>query len=268
MRMKIGLLILCVSVAIGGCSQPYVTDERLDRGLVLVFTGIEGRSLLNMGICHGVAAGEVDCAIELVDWTIGLPFTSLLNLRNKSRNQRVAAKVARRVGKYRTDHPGRPVILVGQSGGSAMAVWVAERLPPGHQVDGIVLLAAALSQSYPLDDALLNSRRGIVSFHSNRDFLFLGAGTSLIGTMDGKHGSAAGRVGFDVPTERPRSGLYKLKLFQVPWNEQVYPSGIGGHLTSGSRAFVARHVAPLCKAEIWDERTIQRVLSGQAFVRP
>ena len=160
------------------------------------------------------------------------------------------------------------MVLVGQSGGAAVAIWAAERLPVGHRVDGIILLAAALSPGYPLDDALTKSRRGIVSFHSSRDRFFLGAGTTIYGTMDGKHGSAAGRVGFTEPADGPRAAVYGRKLFQVPWHEQVYRSGLGGHLTSGSRDFVARHVGPLCQASVWSERTIQRVLSGQAFIRP
>ena len=267
--MKFVLLTLGIlAVAAGGCSQPYVSEYRLDQGLAMVFTGIEGRSALNQDICHGLNAGGVEWAIELVDWTIRVPGTGLINLRNESRNRRKAAEVARRVGQYLIDYPGRPVVLIGQSGGAAIAVWVAESLPPGQKVDGVILLAATLSPKYVLDDALLNSRRGVVSFHSARDWVFLGVGTGLAGTMDGKHGSAAGRQGFAIPTDGPRSGLYGIKLVQIAWSDQVFPSGFGGHLSSSSREFVARHVAPLCRASAWDKRTIDRVVSGRAFLRP
>jgi len=268
MRTNALLILLGLSAAVGGCTQPYMDDYRLDQGLVMVFTGIEGRGVLNEDICHGLNAGGVDWGIELVDWTIGLPFTTLLNIGSRGRNHRQATAIGQRIAKYRLDYPGRPVVLVGQSGGAAIAVWAAERLPAGHRVDGIILLAAALSPEYPLDNALARSRRGIVSFHSSRDRFFLGAGTTISGTMDGKHGSAAGRVGFTVPADGARAGAYRRKLFQVPWREQVYRSGLGGHLTSGSRDFVARHVGPLCRASLWSERTVQRVLSGQAFIRP
>ena len=268
MRIKVLLFMSVLTLSAVGCSQPYVSEYRLDQGLAVVFTGIEGRSGLNEDICHGLNAGGVDWAIELNDWTIGLPGSGLINLRNEMRNRQKAAEIARRVGKYIVDYPGRPVVLIGQSGGAAIAVWVAESLPPGRKVDGVVLLAATLSPEYSLDEALLNSRRGIVSFHSARDWVFLGAGTSLAGTMDGAYGAAAGQRGFTVPTDGPRAGLYGLKLFQVAWSDQVHPSGFGGHLTSGSREFVARHVAPLCRASSWNQRTIDRVVSGQAFLRP
>ncbi|NLF32888.1 MAG: response regulator, partial [Planctomycetes bacterium] len=50
---------LALAGVLGGCGgKPYVTGERLDRGLVLVFTGIEGRSPLNTAICDVLAAGD------------------------------------------------------------------------------------------------------------------------------------------------------------------------------------------------------------------
>jgi len=257
---------LLAAALLAGCSQPYLTDDRRQNGLVMVFTGIEGRSRLNMDICHGLDAGGVEqYAIELVDWTTRWPVAYVVNVRRQGRNRRKAAEIAEKIVKYQVRYPGRPVLLVGQSGGAAIALWAAEALPPYRQVDGIVLLAAALSPEYPLAEALRKSRRGIVSFHSRRDWVFLGAGTTLVGTMDGRHGSAAGRQGFAVPAEGPAAELYKEKLFQIAWHEQVYTSGYGGHLTSGSRPFVASHVAPFCLAETWNQPLVDRVLSGRAF---
>ena len=42
---------------IGSGDQPYLTPERTERGWVLVFTGIEGRSGFNQGIADGLAKG-------------------------------------------------------------------------------------------------------------------------------------------------------------------------------------------------------------------
>ena len=66
------ILILLAGLAAGaGCarSQPFVTPQRLDRGLVMVLSGIEGQSRLNEDICRGLNDGGVNWAIELVDWT-------------------------------------------------------------------------------------------------------------------------------------------------------------------------------------------------------
>ena len=249
---------------LAGCAspQPYLTRERLDRGLVMVFTGIEGRSPFNGEIVRGLAEGGVDGGIELVDWTWHVPGAYLVSLRTESRNRAKAEDLAGRITLYKVKHPGRPVVLVGQSGGAAMAVWAAEYLAPTMQVDGIILLAAALSPDYPLEAALARSDRGIVSFCSQRDFLFLGAGTQVFATMDGKHVQSAGKVGFTVPADSPQASLYR-RLFQVQWDEQMEKAGHSGwHMTSGAGGFVRQYVAPLVRSPKWDRQVLQQVLNG------
>lgn len=259
------ILILLAGLAAGaGCarSQPFVTPQRLDRGLVMVLTGIEGQSHLNQDICRGLNDGGVNWAIELVDWT-ALRGALLLNLWSEQRNHQRAEELADRVVRYQASHPGRPVALVGQSGGGAMAVWIAEALPPGGRVEAIVLLAASLSPGYQLDEALTRARRGVVSFHSRKDWVC--ASTAVTGTMDGEHTLSAGRVGFDVPARAASLGPYQ-KLFQVAWHEQMEQSGhVGGHLTSGARDFVARYVAPMIRSEKWDDSLIKAVLADEAL---
>ncbi|HUT60844.1 MAG TPA: hypothetical protein VNA25_23605 [Phycisphaerae bacterium] len=248
----LGLLLLA------GCAdpQPYVTSQRLERGLVIVLPGIEGRSQLNRAICRGLFEGGVDCAIELYDWTSS--WGLLYNLRATDRNWRKAEHLADKITRYRMACPGRPVFLVGQSGGGAIAVWTAERLGPGQKVDGIVLLAASLSPYYMLDMAIRNSRRGVVSFHSSRDWFLVG--TNVTGTMDGEMTSSAGRTGFLYPETASRPKSY-ARLYQVPWDRQMARAGhTGGHLTSGAATFVAMYVAPLVSADRWDEESVDRVM--------
>ncbi len=173
---------------ISGCapfdkSQPYENPERLDHGLVLVFTGIEGRSWINSDICQGLDKGGVDMAIRLVDWTTHIPGAYIYDQRAEARNRQKADQIAADILEYRAEHPGRPVILIGQSGGGAMAAWTAECLPDRYGVDGIIMMAVSLSPGYQLDGALGRSRRGIVSFYSEKDFLLLGAGVLAIGDL-------------------------------------------------------------------------------------
>ncbi len=256
--------VILAALGFVGCTsaaQPFVTPQRLDRGLVLVLTGIEGRGRINEGICWGLADAGVHRAIELVDWTV--PGAHLINLRDEERNRKKAEDIANRITRYQMSRPGRSVILIGHSGGGAMAVWIAEALPPGGSIDGIILLSVSLSPGYLLDISLRNSRRGIVSFHSREDWVFLGAGTMAWGTMDGKHTSSAGMVGFDVPARPGRKGLYG-KLFQIPWREQMSRVGhSGGHTTSGARQFVKHYVAPLVPAKKWDKAVIKTILSDE-----
>jgi len=266
-RLGRGLVACAVAmlgcVLLAGCSnrQPYVTPARLERGLVIVLPGIEGRSPLNEAICEGLAAGGVDYAIETYDWTF--PFFPLYNLRAERRNRRKAAELVARILRYRMAYPGCPVVLVGQSGGGAIAIWAAEEMPPGQQVDGLIVLAPSLSPSYMLDSALAGSQRGIVNFYSSRDWLFLRIGTTVTGTMDGQHDVSAGSAGFDVPSG-VRSGSYQ-KLHQIGWTSEMAEKGHSGmHLTSGAVGYVSSYVAPFVLGETWGSELVSRVLETAA----
>lgn len=241
-RWVVCLLVSAVGLFVTGCLQPYVNNERLDRGLVIVLSGIEGRSMQTLAICEGLDRGGVDSAIEIFDWTSwGSPLESL---QNRSRNRRQAGLVAARISEYQDKYPGRPTYVVGQSGGGGLAVWVAEAMPRGRQLDGVILLAPAISPEYPLLAALLATRRGIVNFYSQGDWVVLGLGTSMYGTIDGKMTNSAGMMGFSrsAAAGLPSGGP---KLIQVAWSEEMIGQGhLGGHMTSGSRAFVTKSVAP------------------------
>jgi len=258
--MKSGMTCLMLLLLAAGCSrpQPYVNPIRMERGLVIVLPGIEGPSRLNREVCNGLAEGGVDLAIETYDWTSFLG--PLWNLRATSRNHRQARYLADRIVRYQAAYPGKSVFLVGQSGGGAIAVWAAELLPREHKVDGIILLSASLSPYYMLDEAIANSRQGIVSFYSNRDWFLLA--TNVTGTMDGELSSSAGRTGFLHPEDAPSPRSY-ARLFQVPWDQQMARAGnTGGHLTSGAHLFIAKYVAPLLTLKAWDEESIGAVMAN------
>ncbi len=213
-----------------------------------MLTGAEGRSIYNECIGAGLVEGGVDWAIEIDDWTS--LFGPLASLQDQQRNRRQADRIAQRIVRYRQGRPGRPVILIGQSGGGGLAPWVVEALPEGTKVDGVILIAPALSPQYPLGRALSRSRRGIVNFHSQMDWVILGLGTSVFGTIDGERVDSAGKVGFTTP-ENEDIELYD-RLYQVPWSMEMAQKGhFGGHLTSSSIWFVREYVAPLVLSETW-----------------
>jgi pimeloyl-ACP methyl ester carboxylesterase len=247
-------------LAAGGCTthRPYLAPNRLDRGLVVVLTGIEGRSPLNEAVCDGLNDAGVRWGIDLVDWTSHLG--PLWTLRAETRNRSAARRVAMRIAEYRFAHPDQPIVLVGQSGGGAMALWIAEALPGDVQVDGIIMVAPAVSPEYMADFALARSRRGAVNFYSRRDWFFLGVGTTIAGTMDGRHESSAGRVGFHPSAAATGNRHAYAKMFQIPWNPEMAESGnYGLHVTTSARSFVANFVAPFVLADKWDEALVQRV---------
>lgn len=228
------------------------TPERLDRGLILILPGIEGESFINHSIAWGLADAGVDAAIEIFDWTTGLILLFPYHLRGARRHRRQADRLAQRIVEYRAAHPGKPVHLIGHSGGGAMSLLALAALPEGVTVTSAILLAPAISPQFEMRTALTRSERGVWNFRSSFDLLFEGIGTVLLGTVDGRHTPAAGVCGFREPFGLDEAGrtLYREKLHTVPFTAGMITAfHFGGHLGSSNRVFVAEYVAPLiCSA--------------------
>jgi hypothetical protein len=259
---SIGLVVGCAVLAAGcnGTSRSeYNTPERLDNGLVLLLPGIEGEGPLSYAVRAGLNEAGGNQALSIYNWGWPIPVAGMmLNQVDVIRARRVAKAVAREVVKYQTRHPGRPVHLVGHSGGGAIAIFAAEELPSGHSVDGIVLLSPSISADYNLVKALAHSRKGIVHFWSPGDVALLVLGTTLFGNLDGGHGPAAGAIGF------ARGGSFG-KLYQTEWTAAMLTSGnMGGHMGSAGNHFVREWVAPWVMADRWPvEKKVQPQYSPQ-----
>lgn len=222
--------------------------ERLEKGLVLVLTGIEGHSFLNVGILCGLIDGGIEQAVDIVDWTTGKKFLYLYHLRGWTRNKRVAGELAARIGEYQNQYPGRPVWLVGHSGGGGMALLTVAALPADRQVTGIILLAAAISPTFDLNPAVARVEHGIWNYHSKLDWIFLELGTTLLGTMDGRHVCAAGAFGFrgTAADEHAQSG----RLIQRPWQWRMLSQfNPGDHFGCAHRVFIAEEIVPLIQSK-------------------
>jgi pimeloyl-ACP methyl ester carboxylesterase len=131
--------------------------NKLDHGLAIVLPGIEGWGPLNWGIACGLRDGGFPGAILVYDWTTGLWPLFVIHLRARRRGRRKAEAVAQLVSDYLDRFPGRPVHLIGHSGGAAVAAWALEALPLGLTVNSAILLGPAVSRSFDLAPAL---RRG------------------------------------------------------------------------------------------------------------
>jgi len=229
------LLARCASV------RPPTTAE-YEHGLVWVFPGVEGGK---RSVARAVAAfrdAGVEAAICVHDWW--RPFGLVSNLASYERNRRDARRIALRIAYYRAGYPDTPVDLVGYSGGGGMAVMVAEELPADVRVRNIVLAQPALSPKYDLTNAMGHVDGLLVNHYSRWDFLVLGAGTMLLGTMDRVYGPSAGLTGFDcfsaVPDERLRR-----KLVQRAWSSRMIRQGhLGGHVWIHNYRWNKHCVAP------------------------
>ncbi|MBI3864486.1 MAG: hypothetical protein HY290_21600 [Planctomycetia bacterium] len=246
-----GMLLHPLGRFCGGMLSHLKTPERLDRGLVLVLPGIEGESCMNHSIARGLADGGVNAAIEIFDWTTGVILLFLYHLRGTRRNLRHADRLVRRIVDYQQSHPGRPVYLVGHSGGAAMIALALERLPADRKIACAILLQAALSPDHDLSTALEHTEVGIWNFRSPLDVFFLGVGTWVAGTLDGPHQAAAGMVGFRLPPGLNSAAhkRYETQLHEVPFHKGMCADfHFGGHLTVTSRPFVANCVAPIIQS--------------------
>jgi len=223
-------------------------SERLDRGLVIVLPGIEGKGHLCLDIAHGLDDGGVALAIEVIDWTTGFPALFAYHLRAQGRNRRAAERIAERIVAYQEKYPGRPVHLIGHSGGAGVGLFALEALPAGHGISSAILLAAAVSPGYDLREALSHTEAGIWNLYAPLDVLFLGLGTLVLGTTDGSHTIAAGRRGFTAPDEPDTETLrlYETLLHQRPYDREMAASWhLGGHNGWANRLFAAEWLAPM-----------------------
>jgi hypothetical protein len=236
--------------SLAGCSHLINarSPDRTDRGYTLVLNGIEGTNLAHAGFVAGLTAGGVESEIEIYDWTTGNPALLLVHLRHESRNRRQAAVIAQKIVDYQALHPGRPVNLIGHSGGGGMALLALEELPPEAQVKSVVLLEAAISSRYDLRKVLPKVDRGLWNYSSLGDSPLLAAGTTLAGTIDGRHAIAAGAIGFELPddaTDADRQ-LYAARLYERPYDFTMLLSGNPGeHYGCLSYLFACKELAPL-----------------------
>ena len=221
--------------------------DRLDQGYTIVLPGIWGCAPLEHGIVKGLIDADVPSAIELYDWTEG-PLLLVYNLRALAHNRIEATKVAGKIVAYQDRYPGRPVTVIGYSGGGAVAVLALESLPAGRKVTSAVLLAPTLAPDYDLRTALSHSERGIRSFHSPIDAPILIVLSTAFGTTEGRHTLSAGAVGFTVPraVDGKQREAYAARVSQQAYSPDMLATGHpGGHFGWTNRAFVAKWIAPL-----------------------
>ncbi|MCH7526922.1 MAG: hypothetical protein IID39_05755, partial [Planctomycetes bacterium] len=140
------IAVLC-GVTLGGCAPlPATTALQKKQRMVYVLPGIEGPSRINRNIVRGLLDGGIEGAVEIFDWsTTAGPFAWYVHLTDIRRNRVEASRLARRILRVQREFPDRPIFLVAHSGGAGIALSAVEMLPETTGVDGVILLAAAVS---------------------------------------------------------------------------------------------------------------------------
>jgi pimeloyl-ACP methyl ester carboxylesterase len=227
-----------------GCwTPPRATPSQVSHGMVWIFPGVEGGQWSVRPAYRALRDAGVDAAIEVFDWQrFGGTLANLMDYEgNRSRAQAVADQIAL----YAAAHPGGPIDLVGYSGGGGMAVFVAEALPPEVRLRHVVLVQPALSPDYNLTTALRHLDGQLYHFYSPQDWVILGAGTEVWGTMDRANVESSGKVGFDAERAVPDPAL-RARLVQRRWEPEMRRSGhFGGHIPILGYEWNRTYVAPL-----------------------
>ncbi len=182
---------------VSGCwiqTAPPPTPEELDKGLIVLYPGISSLPSDMILWYEAMRADGVEQAVEVISY--GPPLDLIGNLQNFERNKAFSVGEAERIAAYIDDYPGRPVTLIGYSGGSTIAVLVAENLPDGYNVDRVLLFSSGLSPQYDLGPAIDRCENGMMHYYSPVDTLSLFF-TNWLGTMDGFNTDPAATLGFD-----------------------------------------------------------------------
>lgn len=240
----IAVLLICfaspiVARAEDAPANPQVAD--FSHTWLLHLPGIGGEMSIDRSLIRGLKDGGWEGTTKIYDWTEHDPGIDALHARK--RNDREAQIVADMIERKLKEDPKLQITLTSHSGGTGIAVWALEKLPPGLHVRTLVLLASALSPDYDLTAALKHVSGNACVYYSENDTLVLGAGTQLFGTIDGKKSVAAGLVGFKMPADGDKEQYEKL--IQQPWiKDWMVFENAGSHIGCMSRPFVSRVLAP------------------------
>lgn len=232
------LIAAAFALFVSGCgilepSPP--SDAELARGLVIMYPGALNSTFEMLGFYAGMRAAGVQQAIEIKPWAP--PLLNFVIPKDFVEYERPwAREEARRIAQYQRDYPGRPVTLLGYSGGAMVCILVAEELPAGHAIDRVIMMSPGVSTTYDLEPMLANTSGSAFVYWSPLDTV-VNFATSLLGTLDGFFGPSAATLGF--ANDNP-------KLQQFQFGPQFAVFGNEGEHTdyAFSIEWISRFVAP------------------------
>jgi len=223
-KILVMVTLLVAGVLAGGCEREYWEMPGAENGLVVVLPGIQGVDGHSYSIKNGLKAAGVRQAIVIQPWGKPVPGLGMLLNQIDPLGVRIdAMAIADKIMRYQIEHPGKPIHVIGHSGGGALTMFIAESLADrlyngADPIDGIVMLSPSISTIYDYTKAARACKNGILNCYNPDDAALLGVGTTVMGNLDGWRGPAAGMLGFDSPNEtldsQEKKDVYANKLFQ------------------------------------------------------
>lgn len=238
----LSLLVFAGLPPFAGCaSSAHEISTGSTQGHVILLPGVEGGIWQMRGMREGLRDAGIHWTIEIIPWGTP-PLHSLANLTDLPANLKRAEQIAKRITELRAQNHDSAIVLVGYSGGGGLAMLTLNALQGDAQVTRVVLLAAAISNTYDLSVARKRCSDRIVNVYSPRDGI-VGWGTSLFGTIDRRNTVSAGHCGFVNSDGSLQVGV---KLQQVAWSPQWEAYGhTGTHVCYLFRPWVCHVLAPL-----------------------
>ncbi len=217
------------------------TPPRRERGKIWLLDGVGGDNRLPRRCRRGLLHAGMPEAMEIFSWQLGWAGLWIGDVVCEKRNRYQVALLRRKIRDYQRDYPGRPIRLIGHSGGAALVTFCLEKMPP-ESVQDAILLSPALSPGYDLTRALTAVKRRMIVIHSPMDIWMIGLGTLMIGTVDRRWCVSAGVTGFRWNDQRRQYA----KLRQIRWSPKMIKlDWYGGHNSSASTSFSSRVLAPM-----------------------
>ncbi len=238
------LCLLSLMAPAVGCQSFHnqLSVDRLSQGYALILPGILGEQGWDHNVASALERSTYAGAIEVRDWTLG-PLMFGWNMFDS----RAVDEITDRIQTYQVLYPGRPVFLIGHSGGCRMVVQTLESLPEGAAIEKAVLLAPCMSSKYDLRLAMSRTRSGICAFSSGLDIPISVPLTGLRGLAVGELCLAAATVGFRPPDElsEHERQCYQRQLQQHRYSWEMLGQGHpGGHFGWTTPSFISAHVVP------------------------
>lgn len=225
----VGLVVL-----VGGCSDP-------KQGPIVYFLDGAGWYSSSGSVAAGLRDAGYHGAFRTHSWSalLGPAHDHLFNASSKG----VARGLARRIEKMRRADPNGAINVMGLSAGTAVILSALEQLPPGIEVNNVVLLSPSVSAEHDLTKAMRHVRRNLYATSSPHDAILAAL---VIVNADGKSGPTAGRVGFRAPRRASRDTAEAYsRVINLPWQPNYLAfDWSGGHTSVTHRKFVASVIAP------------------------
>jgi pimeloyl-ACP methyl ester carboxylesterase len=254
------LAALTLLAVCGGCRSfsPERAHSQLDQGYTILLPGVLGHAPWDDNLAAGLTDAGVSGAIEVYDWTRG-PWMWAQNVLDSDSQREQGEKIAAKIVDYQNRYPGRPVHLIGHSGGGWTTVCALEALPPDRRVTSALLLASGLPTHYDLRKALSRTELGIHNYYSPYDLLLSVMYLPTRAFHPSREVAAAGAFGFQTPSaiQGQERQWYEQSLKQHGYEFEMFDEGhIGDHFGWTNPTFVAQWIAPVLKQSPFDVKRL------------